>query len=420
MIQVRELLPGVMLRAFPAERFKQGCLSVQFLRPMCREEAAMNALVPAVLLRGTSRREDLRAITLHLDDLYGASVGALLRRIGDYQTVGLQCGFIEDRFALPGDQVLEPMIDFLEELLLSPRMEDGCFYGPFVESEKRNLVDTIDAERNDKRSYAATQLLRKMCSADSFGIPRLGEREQVEQITAPMLWEHYQKLLRQSPVEVFYVGGGDLERVAQKLTEIFRKIPRELVPIPAQTPFQDGGRGDYSETMEVTQAKVVMGFVSDITNRKPEFAAMQVLNALYGAGMTSKLFMNVREKMSLCYSIGSSYYGSKGIMTVSAGIDGEKEPVVRQQILEQLDACVRGTIRPEELAAAKEAILSGLRGIYDSPGAIEGYETSAAIGGFGLSVDQYREAVEQVDIAHVMEAARSLRLHTTYVLKGVA
>ena len=210
MIQTIEVLPGVTLRCFPVERFKQGCLSLQFLRPMCREEAALNAIVPAILLRGTSKRPDLRAITLHLDDLYGASVGALVRRIGDLQTMGFYCGFIEDRYALPGDQVLEPMIDFLGEILLDPLTENGSFCAEFVQSEKRNLIATIESERNDKRAYAASQMLKKMCSADTFGIPRLGDAEQVEQIDSSSAWSHYQKVLRESPVEAFYVGSGEL------------------------------------------------------------------------------------------------------------------------------------------------------------------------------------------------------------------
>jgi predicted Zn-dependent peptidase len=186
-----------------------------------------------------------------------------------------------------------------------------------------------------------------------------------------------------------------------------------------QTPFRDGGGADLTERLEVTQAKLVMGFVTDITNRTPEFAAMQVLNTLYGAGMTSKLFMNVREKMSLCYSIGSGYYGSKGIMTVSAGIDCDKEPVVTAEILRQLEACRLGEITAEELAAGKEAILSGLRGIHDSPGSIEGYESVAAIGGLKLSVEQYYQAVEAVTVDAVAEVAGTVQLHTTYFLKGV-
>ena len=419
MIKTISLLPGVTLRIFPAERFKQGCLSLQFLRPMCAEEAALNAIIPAVLLRGTKQHPDLRAITLRLDDLYGASVGALVRRVGDYQTVGLYCGFIEDRYAFAGDRVLEPMLDFLEELLLDPLTDGEAFDKEFVESEKRNLIATIESERNDKRAYCAAQMLKKMCAADSFGIPRLGEKEQVEIVDAKSAWDHYRRILRESPVEIFYVGSGSEEAVADRLRRLFDRMDREVVALPAQTAFRDGGGGTYTETMVISQGKLSMGFVTPITNKDPQFAAMQVLNTVFGAGMTSKLFMNIREKMSLCYSIGSGYYGSKGIMTVSAGIDCDKEPVVTQEILRQLDACRVGEITPEELAAGKEAILSGLRGVHDSPGSIEGYETTAAISELPLSVEEYYRAVEAVTAADVAAAAKSLKLHTTYFLKGV-
>ena len=113
MIQIFPLLPGVELRCFRDARFKQGCLSVQLVRPMASGEAAMNALLPSVLLRGTRRHPDLRSITMALDDLYGAAVGPLVRRVGDYQTTALYCGFMDERFALPGDRVLEPMTAFL-------------------------------------------------------------------------------------------------------------------------------------------------------------------------------------------------------------------------------------------------------------------------------------------------------------------
>ena len=419
MVKTMELLPGVTLRCFPAQRFKQGCLSVQFLRSMSRQEAAMNALLPAVLLRGTVNCPDMRAITLQLDNLYGASVSALVRRIGDYQSVGLYCNFIEDRYAMGQDRILEPMVDFLGELLLQPATEKGIFPEEVVESEKRNLITTIQTERNDKRAYTAAQMLRKMCAADAFGIPRLGEEAQVAAITAQSLWTHYSKVLAQSPVEVFYVGSADYELVAQRIKALFAPLQRKVAALPEQTPFTDGGGGDYSETAPVTQGKLAMGFVTPITNRTEDFAAMQVLNTLFGAGMTSKLFVNVREKMSLCYHIGSGYYGSKGIMTVSAGMDCDKEPVARQEILHQLELCQQGEITAEELGAAKEAVLSGLRGIYDSPGSIESFFSVAAIGGLVFTVEQYRQAVENTTLADVTAAAKTLKLHTTYFLKGV-
>ena len=137
MIEIIELLPGVTLRCFRDHRFKQGCLSFQLVRQMRAEEAALNALLPAVLLRGTKNYPDLRSITQHLDELYGATVSPLVRRIGDYQTTGIYCGFMDDRFALAGDHVLSSMVSFLEELLMDSPLEEEGFLPAFVESEKR-------------------------------------------------------------------------------------------------------------------------------------------------------------------------------------------------------------------------------------------------------------------------------------------
>ena len=132
MITELTLRPGVTLRCFTDNRFKQGCLSVQLLRPICREEAAVNALIPAVLLRGCENAPDLRQITGRLDDLYGAAISPLARQMGDYQSVGLYCSFISDRYALQGDKIMEPMLKFVEDLLLHPVLENGAFSKSFA------------------------------------------------------------------------------------------------------------------------------------------------------------------------------------------------------------------------------------------------------------------------------------------------
>jgi predicted Zn-dependent peptidase len=417
MVETLTLHPGVTLRCFRDTRFKQSCLSVQLVRPMCRQEAAQNALLPAVLLRGCKKYPNLRAITHQLDDLYGASVSALVRRIGDYQTTGLYCAFMEDRFALEGDRILAPMMELLGQLLLDPITEADGFSGDFVRSEKKNLISTIESELNDKRAYAAGQLLRHMCREDSFGVPRLGDKECVEAITPTGLYAHYRKILQESPVELFYVGSADPETVADLLRPLFAGGERAV--LPPQTAFQPCAGSHRSEEMEVAQAKLCMGFTTPITNKTPEFAAMQVFNVLYGAGMTSKLFMNVREKLSLCYAIGSGYYGSKGILTVSAGIDTDKEELTRKEIFAQLDACRTGDFTSGELDAAKEAILSSIRAVHDSPGAIESYYSTSALSGNRFSLQAYRIAVESTTAQQVAEAARSLQLHSSFILKGV-
>jgi len=418
MIETIELLPGVTLRCCRDTRFKQGCLSFQLIRPMAAAECAMNALLPSVLLRGTKKNPDLRTITHRLDEMYGASVSPLVRRVGDYQTTGLYCGFMDDRFALPGDAVLAPMVEFLEELLLDYPTENGGFSGAFVESEKRNLIATIESELNDKRAYAMGRLLKIMCAEDTFGLPRLGEPDQVASIDAVSLLDHYKNILRTSPIHIFYVGSGESKTVAEMLRPLLARLDRAYKPLPPQTGFHPGEKQDMSEIMEVAQGKLCMGFTTPITNRTAEFPAMQILNTIFGAGMTSKLFMNIREKMSLCYSIGSGYYGTKGIVAVNAGIDFDKEAVTREEVLHQLALCRDGEISAEELTAAKEAILSSLRATHDSPGAIEGYYATAALSGLGMTPAEYMAAVENVTLSQVVSAANSLELHTTYFLKG--
>ena len=420
MTETKLLLPGVTLRCYRDSRFKQGCLSFQLVRAMDPAEAAMNALLPAVLLRGTKKHPDLRAITQHLDDLYGATVSTLVRRVGDYQTVGLYCGFMDDRFALPGERVLDGVADFLRELLLESPLENGGFPVAFVESEKRNLIATIESELNDKRAYAVNRLLKLMCSGDSFGLPRLGEKEQVEAVDAAALYSHYRRILRESPVEIFYVGSAEAERVAALLMPIFRDLDRACTGLAPQTGLRAGEPGDHTQSMEVSQGKLCMGFTTSITNRDPEFPAMQLLNGIFGAGMTSKLFLNVREKLSLCYSVSSGYYGSKGIVLVSAGIDFDKEEAARREILQQLEDCRRGNISSAELKAAKEALLSSLRTTHDSPGAIEGYYATAALSGMGMTPEAYMAAVNAVTAQQVVAAANTVQLHTTYFLKGVS
>ena len=418
MIQTFPLSQGVTLRCCRDTRFKQGCLSFQIIRPMCASENAMNALLPSVLLRGTKQHGDLRAITHRLDELYGASVSAVVRRVGDYQTTGLYCGFMDDRFALPGDQVLSSMLDFLAELLLESPIEENGFCAAFVESEKKNLIATIESELDDKRAYAMGKLLRTMCREDTFGLPRLGDKEQVASIDPVTLYAHYQKILRESPIEIFYVGSAEGAQMVSLLQPLLSRLERMPLAAAPQTGFHSCEGSDLTETMEVSQGKLCMGFTTPITNRTAEFPAMQLLNTVFGAGMTSKLFMNIRERMSLCYSIGSGYYGSKGIVTVSAGIDFDKEAVTRQEVLRQLAACQAGDITDEELTAARQAILSSLRPTHDSPGAIEGYYATAALSGMKMTPEEYMAAIEAVTKEQVVAAANSLQLHTTYFLKG--
>ena len=418
MIETITLSPGVRLRCCRDGRFKQGAFSVQLVTPMAEAAAARNALLPAVLLRGTKRCPDLRAITRELDDLYGATLSPLVRRVGDYQTTGLYCGFMDDRFALPGDRVLARIADFTREALLDSPLTQGSFLPEFVEGEKVNLISTIESELNDKHSYAMGKMLDIMCRGDSYGIPRLGRPEQVEAITPGDLRQHYENLLRESPLEIFYVGSAPAQEAAEYFRGMLAGLSGQRKALPPQTGLTLAEGSDTVETMDVAQGNLCMGFYTPIDHGDPRFPAMQLLCNLYGGGMTSKLFRNVREKQSLCYSVSSQYYGAKGVMAVYAGIDPETEKAAREEILRQLDACRAGDITEEELTAAREAVISSLRSVHDSPGAIEGYYAPNALGRMKRSPQEHMDDLNRVTVADVTAAANTLTLHTTYFLRG--
>lgn len=418
MIQTIQVQEGITLRCCTDTRFKTGCLTVQLVRPITVSEAAMNALLPAVLLRGSARYPDLRSITLRLDDLYGTTVGAQVRKIGDYQTTGLFCGFIDDRYTAEGEDFFASVIDFLRELLLHPLTEDGGFCKEFVESEKKNLLSAIEAQRNDKRIYAAEQLMKYMGKADTLGISRMGEPEKVAAITPQELYAHYERILKESRMELFYVGSCQPETVCRLLTPLFQNIQRCYVNLPAQTPFCDGGKTRNIQQMEVTQAKLQMGFLTDASMEDQDFAPMQVLNTVLG-GMTGKLFMNIREKQSLCYDIGSVYQGCKGVLAVSAGMDCADVEKVEQSILQELEDCCRGNITPEELESAKQTLYSSLRTVHDSPGGIENYYGTSALSGLSLSIEEYMRQVQETTVEQLSALAKRLQLHSVFILKGV-
>ena len=420
MIESIQILPGVHLTAVQTEKFKTGCFSVNLLRPLCREEAALNALLPNVLLRGTKEYPTMQAISAFLDERYGASVGSLVRKRGEVQTVGFYADFLSDRLSPDGSPILQPMIEFVCQTLLKPVRTAWLLEEPYVSSEQLNLINAIEANLNEKRSYAARQLVKTMCAGEAYGVSRLGETEEVRAITPQSLTDHWQKVLAGSRAEIFYLGAQAPETVAGLFAEQLQRLPREELSQPGTQVIRHAEAvKERFETLDVTQGKLCMGLRTGITSRDPEYPALVLLNAVFGAGTTSKLFLNVREAKSLCYYASSGIDAVKGIMTVSSGIEFEKYDEARAAILEQLDRCRQGEISDKELSDAKRHLDSGLRMQADSPGGLDHFYVGQAITGLNGTLEGLRERIGQVTKEQVIAAAKSLSLDTVYFLKGV-
>ncbi len=419
MVRRIAILPEVYLTAVTTDKFKTECFSVNLLRPLCREEASLNALTVGVLMRGSSMHPDLNAVSAALEELYGAEIGNVIRKKGEVQCVGLYADTLCDEAV--GEPLFAQTAAMTAELLLDPVTEGGVFRTDYVEQEKENLIRSIRARVNGKRAYAYTQMTKAMFRNEAFGVDRLGEEKDVTPITPESLFAHYRKILATSRVEICYTGRKTPETVAAILREALAALPRERC-IPVGTAFVPRAEKSQEiiERMDVTQGKLCMGFRTGRSVLDENWPATALLNTVYGSGLTSKLFVNVREKLSLCYYASSSPDKYKGFLCVSSGIDFDKFEVAKAAILEQLDACRRGEISGTELQTAKDQLALALRTVGDSPTRLDDFHLGNAVIGREVTPEELRSRNDALTVADLAEAAKDITLDTVYFLRGEA
>jgi len=418
----KTLVPGVELVMSRTEQFKTGLISVTLTVPLKKETATANALIPDVLYRGSRKHPDIESLCAATDQLYGAALGPAVRQRGECQCISFLCSFIDDKYALDGVAVLEPAAELVGEVLLDPATENGVFRRDYVSGEGANLADRIRSRVNDKRGWATFRLIQEMCAGEAYALDKLGDAEEAETMEPEALWKQYQTLLKTAHVVFYYGGSAEEQRVELAIRHAFGPLlsKREaqyecrVVARPAQ-PVRE-----VTERMDVAQGKLALGFrTGGITLDSEQYPALMVCNALYGGTAHSKLFMNVREGMSLCYHVSSALDKLKGLMVVSAGVDIEDFDRAQEAILAQLEDIREGNITEEERNAAVRAIVNGLVSQKDSQGRMEEHCVTGLIVSGDLSgAEELIAAVEQVTVEQIAEAAKMLQLDTVYRLTG--
>ena len=417
-----ELMPGVFLSHLRSDKFKTACMSVTLLTQLRRETAAMNAVIPFVLRRGTTRYSDMEQLSRRMDELYGAAVEPVVRRIGEIQCIGFYGSFPEPDYLPGGEALLGDTCALMAQLLLDPATRGGLLLPQYVDSERKKLLDIIRSRMNDKRSYALMRCIEEMCCYEDFAVSRFGSESEAENIHYKKLTRHYRELIQTCPVEIFYCGKTDFKAVSAAMREAFSTMPRGEIDYDIGTDLRMNAVEDHvrfvEEEMDVTQGKLVLGFRLGECMEEPDIPALYVFNAVYGSGATSKLFMNVREKLSLCYYASSAVYLHKGIMLVSSGIEFDKLDAARDEILAQLDSVRRGEITDDELRSAKKSVASDLRAVQDSLGELEGFYLSQALDGLDYGPAELAALAEDVTKEDVQAIAESIECDLIYFLKG--
>lgn len=410
------LAPGVFLNTLDAQKFNRCRITIRFQYPACRETATAGAVLPLVLERCCADYPDMTLLSRRLAKLYGADLSVDNSTNGANRVLTVSVTGIKDEFALEGEDLTAEYADLVFGVAFRPYLVNGLFDEEAVAIERGKLRQQLQAEVNDKRLYCVRQARRRFFGDSLAGVERDGYLEEVDGVTPQLLTRVYEEMLCKASIEVTAIGAKD-ETVRRLLLAALEGRKREWqAPLPGL--FMPRQQPDHQvETMDMVQAKLCLLFTAGRCTGAQEIAASRLAMALYGGSVTSRLFLNVREKQSLCYYCSSSYTSVTGCMMVDSGVEPANAQKAEAAILKELAQLCDGPITDEEMEDCRRGLLSSLESVEDSLSGLEGwYFAEIARGGPVSTPAQARAALEQVTKKQVRQVLRQFTLSVSYLL----
>ena len=409
---------GVNVNYIHTDKFKTNQISVNFITQMDKASAHLNAMIPVILLRGCRKYPTQSQLNRKLQYLYSADIDTKNTKLGEFQIFGLSSNMLNDRFT--GDiKMAEEMAQLLCDIIFDPYLEKGVFSEKYVESEKINLIDLIESEINNKTGYSINRCIEEMCKDEVFAVKKYGTVEDVEGITEASLYEAYLNALKSYKIEIYVTGECEIDKVSAIFDTYISKLERN-VKLPRKYPIVRAAAEvkRVDEIQDVNQGKLCIGMRTGCNVEDESFYITRLFTEIFGSGDVSKLFMNVREKMSLCYSIDAILFQRIGILMVTAGIEFENKEIAEKAIFDQLDAMRRGDITEEEFLSAKRSLRNVFMQVYDSPRAMEKWALNRTFSNSSLTPMEECARIEGATADEVVKFANSITLDTVYFLKG--
>lgn len=413
----------IRLHTLQTDRFKMSRFSINFIIKSDKHLTPLYKLMLSVMMRGSEKYPTITDINKALDEHYGTSVSYRQTRVGDKAVFKLSCKLLNQKYVFSEDKtnILDGVLEILSDILMNPRKDgDGFLLSSYVESEKRIAIDAINAKINDPKSYASEMCAKYMYEGSKYEIH--GEDAGlISSFTPAELTDHILKFFDEAQVECYYIGDEPHERIALLIERIFPfNVGKKTDMIYAESAFE-GNRDEpryVEEEKDVSQGRLVLGYRCGTVLSDDDYYAMALFNEIFGGGSVSKLFMNVREKKSLCYYCYSSLHSATGTIYVGCGIDPMKKDDAIREIGTQLDAMKCGDFTDEEMETARRTLISGIRQINDSPASIEAFMFRRLLSGVSETPEEACERIASVTRRNVIEAAQKVVLDTVYFLKG--
>lgn len=408
---------GINFNHFQDEKFSTNTISLNFVVPLDEKTNALYALLPRVLKRGYRECSDFNAFHKQLEELYNASAEGYVGKYGDKQVVSLRIGTIDSSLALEKTDLNMQITNIVMDMLLDPILVDGKFEEKAVEMEKSALIQQIESILNDKRSYAVNKATRLICKGEPAGTSNLGEVEDVEKITAESLYQAYLTLLATAHIEVVCAGCSDFEREKAEIQKRLLTIKRkDVVGLESQPHIATNKLETTEQKMAIVQGKMVLGFG---LNQPADKSATKVMTTILGGTPHSKLFKNVREKLSLCYYCAARYDSIKQVVLVDSGVEFDNITKAYDEVLNQIEEIKNGNISDQEMLQTKLSLANNLRGVNDSVHGIAGWYLTKILTDDVKTPQEEMDEINQITKEQVVEVAKQLSFEQNYVLKGL-
>lgn len=414
-INRRKIADGVYFSSITDKRYKKNLISVAFSTQLSEDTATENVIVPVLLTKCNSKLPTYKAFNNKMSRLYASGIGGTAGRQYDLQTISFGAYYLDDIYALSGEKMTGIMTDILIDCLTSPITENGVFSEKFVELEKKTVIDNIETAINDKRSYAIERAMKTICKGEPASVCSYGTVEKAKLITPDSAYKAYRRMLETMPCEIICTGCSDFEGVAEKFAAAFEKAGRHdienttiaLSPVKTQTE-------EVTERLTVNQSKLVLGFKS----HSDDDAALVLLQKIFGGTTSSKLFRNVREKMSLCYYCSAARNDLKGIMLVNSGVENENIEKTKEAVIDQLEEIKNGNFTNEDINFAEMAIKNDFKSVADSAGNVSNWYFDCIRKNDIVTPEEKLGRYLGVSKERIIAAAKSMVLDSVYVLTG--
>lgn len=415
-LKTLEIGKNVKLTLIPESKFKTNLISVYIQRKLDRNEVTKNALLPGILKSGCNKYKTLGQLTDREEELYGSYLHAGASKRGESQVLGFSILSVNEKYL--DEKILGQCIEFLNEIINNPLVIDGGFNEEYLNIEKEILKDSIMSIINDKGNYAMKRTNEIMFEGEPYSINGKGYIEDLDTIDRVSLYEHYKEVLKTSPIEIMIEGEFEETEVVELIKEKFQFDRGNIIDIPKEEYYKEVDKvKEVKENMDIAQGKLVMGYRCNVDYLDEEkYYSLLLGSRILGGGADSKLFINVREKESLCYTIYSTIQKSKSTMMVCSGIEAQNYEKTVNLVKEQVQKLKDGDITESEISNAKIAFINSLNSLNDEIGRISDFYFSQSISKNKSDLDQIKNMINKSTKEDIVEAIKNIELDTIYFL----